>query len=52
MDLNSENFLNNSYHTFIIAEAGSNWKCGSFEQDLAHAAKLIRIASKSGAAAV
>ena len=52
MDLNSENFLNNSYHTFIIAEAGSNWKCGSFEQDLAQAEKLIRIASKSGADAV
>ena len=52
MDINSENFLNNSYHTFIIAEAGSNWKWGSFEQDLAQAEKLIRIASKSGADAV
>ena len=51
-DLNSENFFNDSHHTFIIAEAGSNWKCGSFEQDLVQAQKLIRIASKSGADAV
>ena len=51
-ELNSENFFNDSHHTFIIAEAGSNWKCGNFEQDLVQAQKLIRIASKSGADAV
>ena len=51
-DLNSDIFFNDSHHTFIIAEAGSNWKCGSFEQDLVQAQKLIRIASKSGADAV
>lgn len=39
-------------HPFIIAEAGSNWKCGTFEQDLEQAKKLIQIASKSGADAI
>ena len=36
-------------HIFIIAEAGSNWKCGTFEQDLNQAKNLIKIASNSGA---
>ena len=39
-------------HTFIIAEAGSNWKSGSYEEDLEQAKKLIKIASKAGADAV
>ena len=39
-------------HTFIIAEAGSNWKSGSYEEDLEQAKKLIKIASNSGADAV
>ena len=39
-------------HTFIIAEAGSNWKSGSFEEDLEQAKKLIKIASEAGADAV
>ena len=39
-------------HTFIIAEAGSNWKCGTYEEDLEQAKKLIKIASESGADAV
>ncbi len=37
---------------FIIAEAGSNWKCGSYDNDLSQAKKLIDIAVKSGANAV
>ena len=37
---------------FIIAEAGSNWKCGSYDDDLSQAKKLIDIAVKSGANAV
>jgi N-acetylneuraminate synthase len=37
---------------FIIAEAGSNWKCGSYEEDLDQAKKLIRIASSAGADAI
>jgi len=52
-DLNySKNLFDNYFHTFIIAEAGSNWKCGSYEEDLKQAKKLIKIASKSGADAV
>ena len=44
--------LDNPSHVFIIAEAGSNWKCGSFEEDLGQARKLIKAASKAGADAV
>jgi len=39
-------------HTFVIAEAGSNWKAGTYEDDTLQAQKLIEIASKSGADAV
>lgn len=39
-------------HVFVMAEAGSNWKCGTFEEDLAQAKRLIDIAAKSGADAV
>lgn len=38
--------------TFIIAEAGSNWKVGTSKEDLIQAKKLIRAASKAGADAV
>jgi len=38
--------------TFIIAEAGSNWKCGSYEQDLLQAKELIKTAAQAGADAV
>ena len=44
--------LNNSNHTFVIAEAGSNWKTGTFEEDLAQAKRLIDVACESGADAV
>lgn len=44
--------LNDSNHTFIIAEAGSNWKCGTYEEDLEQASKLIKIAAEKGADAV
>lgn len=37
---------------FIIAEAGSNWKSGSRNEDLNRAKKLIRVAAQSGADAV
>lgn len=43
---------NNKNHTFIIAEAGSNWKVGSYKQDLAQAKKMIKVASQCGADAV
>lgn len=44
--------LDNPNHVFVIAEAGSNWKCGTFEEDLQRAKSLIEIAAKSGADAV
>tara|TARA_B110000014_G_scaffold154440_1_gene108217 strand:+ start:1925 stop:2977 length:1053 start_codon:yes stop_codon:yes gene_type:complete len=44
--------LENNEHTFVIAEAGSNWKCGNFEDDLNQAKKLIDIAVDSSADAV
>lgn len=44
--------FNNLDHVFVIAEAGSNWKCGTYEEDLKRAKELISIASKCGADAV
>ena len=44
--------LGDATHTFVIAEAASNWKCGSFEEDLARSKELIKMASKSGADAI
>jgi N,N'-diacetyllegionaminate synthase len=44
--------LENSSRTFVIAEAGSNWKCGSYEDDLKRGKDLIRIAASCGADAV
>ncbi len=41
-----------SKHTFVIAEAGSNWKCGTYEEDLKRAKELIKVAAKAGADAV
>ena len=37
---------------FVIAEAGSNWKAGNYQQDLTRAKKMIQIASKCGADAI
>ena len=39
-------------HTFVIAEAGSNWKIGSDEENLMMAKSLIQTAAKAGADAV
>ena len=44
--------FNDPENIFVIAEAGSNWKCGTFEQDLNQAKNLIKMASKSGANAI
>ena len=41
-----------SIDTLIIAEAGSNWKAGIYEEDLERAKKLITTAAKSGANAI
>jgi N,N'-diacetyllegionaminate synthase len=40
------------HHTFVIAEAGSNWKVGTYEEDLNQAKKLIDVAKESGADAI
>lgn len=45
-------FESNSNQTFIIAEAGSNWKAGTMEEDLERSEQLINIASESGADAI
>lgn len=51
--MNVSNFeLDDTTHTFVIAEAGSNWKCGSYEEDLQRAKELIKIAVNAGADAV
>ena len=45
--------LSDPRHTFIIAEAGSNWKSDStYDDDLNQAKQLIKIASHCGADAV
>ena len=44
--------LSDLNHVFIIAEAGSNWKCGTYEEDLKRAKELIKVARDSGADAV
>lgn len=44
--------FNDPDHVFVIAEAGSNWKCGTFEEDLERAKQLIQIAAKAGTDAV
>lgn len=44
--------LNNKNRTFIIAEGGSNWKCGTFDDDLNRAKQLITIAAECGADAI
>ena len=44
--------LDNLDHTFVIAEAGSNWKKGSYEDDLKQAKEMIIVAAKSGADAI
>lgn len=44
--------FNNENHTFVIAEAGSNWKVGTYQEDLEMAKKLISSAADAGADAV
>jgi len=39
-------------HIFIIAEAGSNWKSGTYKNDLKRSKKLIEIAADAGADAI
>ena len=51
--LNYKNIqLDDPTHTFVIAEAGSNWKIGSYDKDLNQAKQLINCAVIAGADAV
>ena len=42
----------NPKHIFIIAEAGSNWKVGTYQNDIKRATKLIKLAASAGADAI
>lgn len=44
--------FDNPSHVFVIAEAGSNWKCGTYDDDLKQAKNLIKTAAKAGADAI
>jgi len=44
--------FDNPSHVFIIAEAGSNWRVGSYIRDLKRAKDLIKVAARCGADAV
>ena len=44
--------LNDYKHIFVIAEAGSNWKVGSYDKDIKRATNLIKVAANSGADAI
>jgi len=48
----NELFDMENYQIFVIAEAGSNWKCGTYDEDLKRAKELIKIAVNAGADAV
>ncbi|KFM20097.1 Pseudaminic acid synthase protein [Marine Group I thaumarchaeote SCGC AAA799-P11] len=52
MKNNQELPFDNWEHTFVIAEAGSNWRVGEYQKDIAQAKQLIDIAKKAGADAV
>ena len=44
--------LDDPKHIFIIAEAGSKWKVGTYKEDIKRARKLIKLAANSGADAI
>ena len=48
----STDYLNNKNHTFVIAEAGSNWRTKDLKSSIKRAKKMISIAAKSGADAI
>ena len=50
MNNKKSSFDNN--RIFVIAEAGSNWKCGSYDDDVNQAKKLIDVAVNADADAV
>ncbi len=44
--------IDNHKHTFVIAEAGSNWKIGSLNDDISQSKQLILSAANAGADAI
>ena len=52
MRSSSAKFLNDKNHTFVIAEAGSNWKTKDLKTSIIRAKKMIRVAKSSGADAI
>ena len=52
MKKKSKIVLDDPRHIFIIAEAGSNWKAGTYQNDIKRATKLIKLAATAGANAI
>ena len=52
MKRKSKLVLDNPRNVFVIAEAGSNWKVGSYQNDIKRATKLIKLAASAGANAI
>lgn len=50
--VNKQFNFSNPKHVYVIAEAGSNWKCGKYDDDLNRAKELIKVASNCGADAI
>jgi len=44
--------LDEPKHIFVIAEAGSNWRAGSYQKDIKRAKELINVAVNAGADAI
>ena len=52
MRKSSTNILNDKNHTFVIAEAGSNWRTKDLKTSVIRAKKMIYAAKASGADAI
>ena len=52
MRKSDKNFLNDKKHTFVIAEAGSNWRTRDIKTSIKRAKKMILVAKSSGADAI
>ena len=48
----AKNILNDKNHTFVIAEAGSNWRTRDIKTSIKRAKKMIHVAKASGADAI
>ena len=52
MRKSAKNILNDKNHTFVIAEAGSNWRTRNIKTSIKRAKKMIHVAKASGADAI